>query len=213
MANENEATDYRHLLHQGVLKFKRSVYDADPAAYQSLADKQHPHTLLITCSDSRVCPEAFTSAGPGQIFVSRNVGNLVPPYGESDNAVAAVVEYAVAVLKVKQVVVCGHSNCGAMKGLLNRSAVASLRAVDRWLTHGDSAISTVQARHGELQGEAALGDLIRENVLQQLAHLKTYPVVAAGIANGSLQLIGWVFDIGKGEVEEYDPASHRFRPV
>ena len=137
---------------------------------------------------------------------------MVPPYGGMQSSVAAVIEYAVMALGVKQIVVCGHSDCGAMKGLGKRESVKALPQVDRWLENEDAALSTLQSRQGEA-GQNLLPDLTRENVLLQMNHLRTHPSVAGKLAAGELVLYGWVYDIGAGTVLEYDPHSDRFQAI
>src|SRR5215468_5528812 len=150
---------------EGARRFQQLVYPKRKELYQRLAKAgQKPHALFITCADSRVDPELITQSEPGEIFVSRNIGNLVPPYGEVLGGVSAIIEYAVAALKVRQVVVCGHTDCGAMIGLLHPEKVAKLPIVKSWLRNGDSALSTVRSRHTAPDDHTALEQLIEENV-------------------------------------------------
>ncbi len=202
---------YRELLHRGVRRFHSDVYRANQQRYEKLAkDAQHPHTLLITCADSRVEPEALTQSSPGEIFVTRNIGNLVPAYGEMLGGVSAVIEYAVSALQVSQVVICGHSDCGAMKGLLDRASLSNMPTVDRWLHNAEAALSVVKARSPHATNRELLPELIEQNVLLQLDHLRTHPSVAGRLAVGSLALYGWCYDIGEGRVKEYEPNRKDF---
>jgi carbonic anhydrase len=204
----------RQRLIAGVLRFQREVYPKRKAVYQQLArEGQKPHALFITCADSRVDPESITQSEPGEIFVCRNVGNLVPAYGEVIGGVSAIVEYAVAALQVSQVVVCGHTDCGAMIGLLHPEKVARLPVVGSWLRNGEAALSVVRNRKTAADERAELEELIEENVLLQLHHLRTHPSVAGRLAEGTLALSGWVYDIGHGAVRVYDEERRRFRPV
>ena len=203
---------YRDLMHDGVRRFRQQEFAAHQQEYEALGLKQEPHTLFIACSDSRVDPIALTQSRPGKIFVARNIGNIVPPYGSVVGGVSAVIEYAILALSVKQIIVCGHSNCGAMKGLLNRQSVATLPAVDRWLDNAQAAFSVVQGRQ-IADDNQMLPEVTRENVLLQLQHLRTHPSVAGKISAGQLAVYGWVYDIGTGRVNEYDSASNRFEPV
>lgn len=207
-------SSYRNTLHDGIRRFRQDVFTPNQQAYETAASTpQQPHTLVIACADSRVDPVALTRSEPGQIFVARNIGNLVPPYGSSAaGGVAAVIEYAVSALGVKQIVVCGHSDCGAMKGLSNRQSVATLPVVDRWLENADAAFSVIQSRHIADEKQRLL-ELTKENVLLQLQHLRTHPVVTGKLADGSLALYGWVYDIGAGQVTEYDGQNNRFEPI
>jgi carbonic anhydrase len=204
----------RERLIAGVRRFQQEVYPKREAEYRRMArEGQKPHALFITCADSRIDPELVTQSGPGEIFVSRNIGNLVPAYGDVLGGVSAIVEYAVAGLEVSQVVVCGHTECGAMIGLLHPDQVAQLPIVKSWLRHGDSAVSIVRSRNTAADERSALEELIEENVLQQLHHLRTHPSVAGRLARGSLALWGWVYDIGHGIVRIYDEGQCRFLPV
>jgi carbonic anhydrase len=169
--------------------------------------------LFITCADSRIDPELITQSGPGGIFVSRNVGNLVPTYSELPGGVSAIIEYAVLGLRVSQIVVCGHTDCGAMIGLLHPEKVALLPIVKSWLHHGDGALSIVRNRNTAPDEQSALRELIEENVLLQLQHLRTHPSVADSLARGSLALSGWVYDIGLGVVHVYSEDHDVFLPV
>ena len=210
----NDIDESRRRLLAGVRRFQREVYPQREAEYQQLVrEGQKPHALFITCADSRIDPELITQSGPGEIFVSRNVGNLVPTYGEVLGGVSAIVEYAVAGLQVSQVVVCGHTDCGAMIGLLHPEKVAQLPIVRSWLRNGDTALSTVRHRNTASDERAALQELIEENVLLQLHHLRTHPSVAGRLAQGSLALSGWVYDIAHGTVRIYSEEQRKFLPV
>ncbi|HTS64262.1 MAG TPA: carbonic anhydrase [Candidatus Acidoferrales bacterium] len=204
----------RERLFAGLRRFQREVYPKQEAAYRrAVLEGQKPHALFITCADSRIDPELITQSGPGEIFVSRNIGNVVPAYGEISGSVSAIVEYAVAGLKVSHVVVCGHSDCGAMIGLLHPEKVAQLPVVKSWLRGGETALSIVRSRNPEGDEHAALEELVEENVLQQLHHLRTHPSVAGRLAQGSLALSGWVYDIGNGTVRVYDEGQRKFLPL
>ena len=199
---------------EGVRRFRREVYPKNRERYeQSVAQPQRPHTLFITCADSRIDPELITQSGPGDIFVTRNIGNLVPAYGIMLGGVSSVIEYAVQALGVSQVVVCGHTDCGAMKGLLQREKLASMPTVNAWLQNAEAALSIVEARHTFANESEKLGELIEENVLLQLNHLRTHPSVAGRMAQGKLALYGWVYDIGNGHVNVHEVASNKFVPI
>jgi carbonic anhydrase len=202
-------------LKEGARKFQSEVYARNVQHYQRAASTpQAPHTLIIGCADSRVDLEAITSSGPGEIFVARNVGNMVPPYSGTPGGVTAVIEYAVAALKVSHVVVCGHSDCGAMKALLHPPATDDLPTVRYWLHHGEAALRVAgsMAHKGDPQPEK-LKRLTEENVLMQLVHLKTHPSVAGAMARGELTMSGWVFDIGSGVVRIAEEGRREFVPV
>ena len=198
----------------GVRKFRSEVYPQRQAAYQQLMrEGQKPHALFITCSDSRIDPELLTQSEPGDIFVFRNIGNLIPAYGEMLGATSAVIEYAVLALNVPHIVVCGHTDCGAMKGLLQRDQMSKLPIVNRWLFSADAALSVVEARSSPANAAEALNPLIEENVLLQMNHLRTHPSVAGRIAQGALVISGWVYDIARGEVRIFHETERRFFPA
>ncbi len=198
----------------GVRRFRREVYPKNRERYeQAVREPQRPHTLFITCADSRIDPELITQSGPGDIFVTRNIGNLVPAYGTMLGGVSSVIEYAVLALEVSQIVVCGHTDCGAMKGLLHREKLASMPTVNAWLQNAEAALSIVDARHRFANEGEKLWELIEENVLLQLNHLRTHPSVAGRMAQGKLALYGWVYDIGNGQVNVHEVTSNRFVPI
>lgn len=192
------------LLKNGIRKFQTDVYCHNADAYRAAVSRpQKPHTLIVTCADSRVDIETITSAGPGEVFVARNVGNMIPAYGDISEGVGAVIEYAVDVLKVKHIVVCGHSDCGAMKALLNPPPYESMPYISRWLMHGRAALAIAGKMH-ELHGGDLMSLLTEQNVLTQLNHLRTHPHVAGAIAHGDVTISGWVYDIGLGDVRIFE---------
>jgi carbonic anhydrase len=197
----------------GVDKFYREIYPQRKDAYQqAVREGQDPQALFITCADSRIDPELLTQSGPGDIFVTRNIGNMVPAYGSAIGGVSSVIEYATTALNVKHIVVCGHSDCGAVKGLLAPESLGSMPTVKAWLQHGEAALSVVKARRPDISDKDAVDFLIDENVLLQLNHLRTHPSVAGRLANGTLTLSGWVYDIAHGTVRIYDEKAGEFRP-
>jgi carbonic anhydrase len=198
----------------GVLKFQREVYPNDKALYRELSIAQAPETMFIGCADSRVVPELLTQQGPGGLFVVRNAGNIIPPYGPDPGGVTASIEYGVSVLGVPDIVVCGHSGCGAMTALLNGvEKLQSLPAVARWLHYADGALCALNQGQVFADKAARLNAIVHENVLTQLDNLLTHPVVSRAIAAGQLRLHGWVYDIGSGVVETYDAKVRQFVPI
>ncbi len=210
-----DVDESRKRLLAGVRRFQRDLYPERRAAYQQLVrEGQKPHALFITCADSRIDPELITQSGPGEIFVSRNIGNLVPAHGSDiSGSVPAIIEYAVAALKVSHLVVCGHTDCGAMIGLLHPEKVTGLPMVTSWLRNGDAALSIVRSRNTATDEHSTLEELTRENVLLQLHHLRTHPSVAGRLAQGSLARSGWIYDIAHGTVAIYDEEQRKFLPV
>jgi carbonic anhydrase len=195
---------------EGLYRFQQEVYPTQREHFESLASRQTPDVLFITCSDSRIVPNLLTQTEPGDLFIIRNAGNIVPPYGEMQGGVSATIEYAIMALNVKNVVICGHSDCGAMKGILNPDAVAEMPTVAAWLRHGDAARRVVSHAYPDVQGDKRLPAITRENVAAQLRNLTTHPCVAAKMARGELTLHGWIYDIRTGEVQIYEWQSHSF---
>jgi len=196
----------------GILKFKRDVFPGHRELFGELARGQSPEVLFITCADSRIDPNLVTQTRPGELFICRNAGNIVPPHVSQAGGVTASIEYAVAVLGVQHVVVCGHTDCGAMKGAIDTAALKDLPHVREWLDHTRSAVEIVKARRGRC-GADQLDELTEENVLVQLQHLRTHPVVAARLRTGQIQLHGWVYVIETGEVVCYDERADCFLPL
>jgi carbonic anhydrase len=194
----------------GLHKFQSDVFGHRREFFERLSQRQAPETLFITCSDSRINPNLITQTEPGELFILRNAGNIVPPYGASNGGEAAAIEFAVAGLGVKHVVVCGHSHCGAMAGLLNPEAVASMPSLVRWLEHAESTRRIVQDKYPDREGPAQLNVAVQENVLMQLENLKTHPTIASALARGQIKLHGWVYKIESGEVFSYTPESGQF---
>jgi carbonic anhydrase len=196
---------------QGVDDFSRDVFPENKALFKGLAREQAPHTLFITCADSRVVPEMITQTQPGELFVSRNIGNIVPGYGEMLGGVSAVIEYAVIALGVRQIVICGHTDCGAMKGLTAGDQLIDMPTVQVWLRNAEAAKSVVMARH--LPDAEVVQALVEENVRLQLMHLRTHPAVAGRLAQHDLVLQGWVYDIERGRVSVYNEKEDRFESL
>jgi len=198
---------------EGIQKFQRDVFPQKSELFHRLALGQHPTTLFITCADSRVSPTLFTQSEPGEIFTIRNAGNIVPAYRLPAGGVTSGIEFAVAVLDVKEIVICGHTDCGAMKGLLHPERFAHVPAVADWLTQAHAARRVVLDNYHGLDDEALLDVMIRENILVQLQNLETHPTVLSRVAAGTLKLYGWIYDIGQGRVESFDAAKQSFVPL
>jgi len=197
----------------GVHHFRHKVFRGQAELFEKLSQRQDPQTLFITCSDSRIDPNLITHTDPGDLFVLRNAGNLVPAFGAANGGEGATVEFAVAGLGVRDIVVCGHAHCGAMKGLLHPEYVAEMPAVAEWLKHAEATRRIIRAKYGHLAGEAQLDAAIEENVLMQLENLQTHPAVAVALAEDKLKLHAWVYDIASGEVYAYDDAAEQFQPL
>jgi carbonic anhydrase len=200
-------------LKAGTRQFRAQVYSQNAEAYRAAASQpQRPHSLIVACADSRVDVESITSSSPGDVFITRNIGNMVPAYGQMIGGVSAVIEYAVSALKVGHVVICGHSDCGAMKALLDPDSTAAMPTVRNWLDNGHAALAVAESLHQQ-QGGDKLPLLTEQNVLMQIAHLKTHPSVAGAIARRELSISGWVYDIGSGIVRIAENGSDEFVPV
>ncbi|MFJ6482413.1 MULTISPECIES: carbonic anhydrase [unclassified Streptomyces] len=191
------------VLADGVARFRREVFPAKADLFAHLAEVHRPTTLFIGCSDARVVPELITQSEPGELFVVRTAGNLVPAHAPGADGVAASIEYAVAVLGVTGIVVCGHSACGAMTALAGGADLRAAASVAGWLRHADASV----ARTAGVAGPDRLAALVRENVRAQLANLATHPSVARARAAGTLTLHGWVYDIRSGAVTDLGPAA------
>jgi len=197
----------------GLHHFQRNIFTTQRELFERLAGGQTPDALFITCSDSRINPNLITHTEPGDLFILRNAGNIVPPYSNSGGGEAATVEFAVAGLGVKDIIVCGHSHCGAMKGLLDESLVAEMPAVKLWLQHAESTKRVIKENYAELTGDELMSACVQENVLAQVENLKTHPAVAARLASGRLNLHAWVYKIETGQIFAYDPALGQFFPL
>jgi len=198
---------------QGIHEFREQDFRPLQGLFEELAKGQNPDTLFITCSDSRIDPNLLTHSKPGDLFILRNAGNIVPPHGAGNGGEAATIEFAVAALGVKDVIICGHSHCGAMKGLLNPESVAALPSVASWLGHAETTRRIMQENYSHLEGERLVTATVEENVLVQLENLRTLPAVASRLVRGDIHLHGWVYKIETGEVFAFDSAHGQFVPL
>lgn len=198
---------------RGVSRFQKRVYPKHRELFQKLALQQRPSALFITCADSRIDPCLLTQTKPGELFICRVIGNVVPRYPQSIGGVSATIEYAVGVLGVPDVIVCGHTDCGVMKGVLNPAALKPLRNVSAWLRHAQPARRATAKLRGKVSEGEFLLALTERNVVEQLANLRTHPAVAAGLEQGSLDLHGWVYHIAAGTVTTYDGCVEKFVPA
>ncbi len=194
----------------GVAKFQKEVFPEKRETFKKLANGQNPEVLFITCADSRIDPNLVTQTDPGELFICRNAGNIVPPHSNQTGGMTASIEFAVAALGVSHIVICGHTDCGAMKGALNPGALDSLPHVKEWLGHCRAATEVVKERCGGELSSDHLEDVTKENVVQQMQHLRTHPAVAAKIATGQVKLHGWVYNIGSGDVLCYNSETGDF---
>lgn len=197
---------------KGIVEFRQNIQPSYREKFARLALGQSPDTLFIACSDSRVVPNLFASTDPGDLFVVRNVGNLIPCCGGDGHSVAdeaevAALELAVLNLKVSDIVVCGHSECAAMKAIIHGRENVSAPHLRGWLRHGEPAMGKLNPGLGNLP---LYDQLSQANVLQQIEHLKSYPLILQRLLNGTLKLHAWWFDLRTANVYCYDSATERF---
>jgi carbonic anhydrase len=195
---------------QGIHQFQTSCFGSQQKLFERLAAGQTPMALFITCSDSRISPGLLMQTKPGDLFILRNAGNMVPPYGASRGGEEATIEYAIRALDVKHIIVCGHSHCGAIRGLLHPEEVAEMPAVAKWLSFAETTRRIIQENYNHLDDAAKHKAAIEEHVLVQLENLRTHPSVAARLAKDDLTLQGWVYKFEAGEVYSYDPTDGQF---
>lgn len=197
----------------GVVRFQTETYPKKKDLFRALAGGQSPEALFITCSDSRIDPNLITQTEPGELFICRNAGNIVPPHTNHTGAMTAAIEFAVGALNVPHIIVCGHTGCGAMKGALDPEGLARFPHVREWLGYARAASLIVEEQGQMLSDEDRLNALIRQNVILQMQHLRTHPYVAARLSAGKTRIHGWVYDIASGEVVAFDEAAGAFVPV
>ena len=195
---------------EGLHHFQQSVFGTQQELFERLSQGQSPETLFITCSDSRINPNLLTQTQPGDLFILRNAGNLIPPYSPIAGGEAATIEFAVKGLKVKEIIVCGHSHCGAMDGLLHPERTEDFPALNRWLEHAEVTRRVVAELYPSKTPEARLNVAIQENVLAQMENLRTHPSVATALATGRIRIHGWVYKIETGEIFGYQPEKRQF---
>lgn len=198
---------------RGLREFKTSYFSSHQDLFEQLSHGQKPRVLFITCSDSRIVPNLITQTEPGEIFVIRNAGNIIPPFGAANGGEGAAVEYAIHALGIQQIIVCGHSHCGAMKGLLQLGSLEEeMPLVYDWLKHAEATRRLVKENYQGFSKDELLEIAIAENVLTQIENLKTYPVVHSRLYQGKLSIYGWVYLIETGEILAYDPETHTYMP-
>ncbi len=198
----------------GVIEFRKNLLNDYRDKFSHLAEGQSPDTLLITCCDSRVVPSAFASTDPGDVFILRNIGNLVPPYkavaqDNSDTSVEAAIEFSLFSLKISNIIVCGHSECGAMSAVLHKQLSSEYKALKTWLRYAEPTYEKFQQGHLDSHLEPH-NELSQMNVIQQLEHLQTYPYVAERLAAGLLKIHGWWFDLATANMYYYESRAKKF---
>ncbi|MBN9122969.1 MAG: carbonic anhydrase [Planctomycetes bacterium] len=195
----------------GIHKFQADVFAPNESFFRKLVDGQAPQALFITCSDSRMVPDLICQTDPGELFVLRNAGNIVPPYVPgSPSGEEATIEYAIRGLGIKHVILCGHTRCGAMQAVTDPTCTANMPRVRQWLDHARASAEIVCSCYAHLPPEPRWKVLVQENVLVQLEHLRTYPAVATALAADELKLHAWVYKMETGEVFAFDPRTGQF---
>ncbi|WP_414582575.1 carbonic anhydrase [Scytonema sp. PCC 10023] len=200
---------------RGLSEFHKNYFCSHQELFARLSQSQTPEVLFITCSDSRIDPNLLTQTQPGELFIIRNVGNIIPTYGTINSGEGAAIEYAVHTLGVKDIIICGHSHCGAMKGLLQLgNLVEEMPLVYEWLKHhAEGTRRLVQENYKEYSGEELLNVTIEENILTQVQNLETYPIIRSKLHSGQLYLHAWVYEIETGKVFAYNASLGKFVPL
>lgn len=197
---------------QGVVKFQTEVFPENKRLFEELSLGQSPEALFITCSDSRIETAMITQTDPGDLFIIRNAGNIVPPHTQHTGGTTASIEFAVSALRVPHIVICGHTECGAMKGALNPGGLDALPHVAEWLSYSRAAVAIVNELWDGKDESVRMRMLLEQNIILQLQHLQTHPSVAVALASGAVELHGWIYDIKTGAVDAYDEKSGYFSP-
>ncbi len=198
---------------EGLHRFQSEVFSAQRELFTRLSQGQSPEVMFITCSDSRINPGLITQTRPGEMFVMRNAGNIVPCYGHGTQGEDATIEFALVHLRIKHVIVCGHSRCGAMQGLLKPEALEALPAMKVWLKHAEGTRRLIQENYQHLKDDALLTATAEENVLVQLENLRTHPTVREQLDRRAVTLHGWVYKLETGQMFNYEPEAGQFLPL
>ncbi|EDT38016.1 carbonic anhydrase [Burkholderia ambifaria] len=194
---------------EGFLKFHKDAFPERAELFKDLATQQSPRALFISCSDSRLVPELVTQREPGELFVIRNAGNIVPSHSPASGGVSASIEYAMSALRVTDIVICGHSDCGAMTAIATCKCMDHMPAVANWLRHADAA-RVVNDTREHANAHARVESMVRENVIAQLSNTLTHPSVRLALAEKRVALHGWVYDIESGRIDAYDGVREQF---
>lgn len=198
---------------RGVEAFQQHYLSTYRELFEQFIHGQAPEALFITCSDSRINPNLITQTEPGEMFILRNAGNLIPPFGSANGGEGATIEYAVVALGIKDIFVCGHSYCGAMGGLLYPENLEGMPLVALWLKHAEATREIMTQNYRGLEGDPLLMATVEENVLVQIDNLRTYPCVAVRLARGELRVHAWVYEVQSGEVFAHEAGKGQFVPL
>ncbi len=203
-------------LYRGIHKFQTSHFKREEEFFRRLSTRQTPEVLFITCADSRVDPNLVTQSKPGDLFILRNVGNIVPAYDAitDKNSVAAALEFAVLALKVSDIIVCGHSNCGAMKVLMqDENELMDMPHLKEWVCLAKPVKAHMEKHYSNISPDVKARITEKENVLEQLRNIETYPFIEDMLRLGTIHLHGWYYDIGTGEIQCYNPDTDKFEAL
>ena len=197
---------------QGIVDFRKNLTEESRALFAQLALGQKPDTLFIACSDSRVVPNLFASTNPGDLFVLRNIGNLVPPLSAplEESSAPSILEFSIFSLKVSDIIVCGHSECGAIQALVRGIDARSCPHLESWLKYGKEAVTKVRAGSILDRNLSEVNQISQMNVLQQVAHIMSYPFIQERVKKKELRVHGWWFDIGHADVYCYEKEQNKF---
>lgn len=196
----------------GLNDFQEHYFKDHQQMFEKLSEGQTPEILFITCSDSRIDPNLLTQTEPGELFIIRNLGNIIPTHGILNCGEGAAIEYAVQTLNIKEIIVCGHSHCGSMKGLLKLNSLADeLPLVYDWLKHNaEPTRRIIRDNYQGYEGEELLQIAIQTNVLTQIENLETYPAIRSKMHSGKLQIHAWFYEIETGKIFAYDASQFQF---
>ena len=198
---------------KGLHKFQTEVFPIQKDFFQELTKGQNPDILFISCSDSRINPHLVTSADPGDLFILRNAGNIIPVYSTSSGE-AATIEIAVRELNVKHIIICGHSHCGAINAVFNTNKLSNQPSLASWInTHVEPTLNLVRQNYPDLNGSALTSILLQEHVLQQIENLKTHPAVTYATAHHELTLHAWVYEFEHGDIFAYNLHNGQFEQI
>jgi carbonic anhydrase len=197
---------------EGIHRFQSGVFGSQKDLFSRLAKGQEPDALFITCSDSRINPNLFTQTRPGDLFILRNAGNIVPAWGVPSGE-AATIEYAIEALGIKDIIVCGHSHCGAMAAVVNPDAAKEMPAVVQWLEHCEGTRRILKSSYKDVKGDELVELAIEENVLVQIENLRTHPSVMSGLSRGELTLHAWVYELESGGVFSFSAEKGQYVPL
>ena len=202
---------------EGVVRFRNEDFVEHQKLFSELGDNQDPHTLFIGCSDSRIDPALITKTIPGELFIVRNIANIVPRYRDTEEYVSttSAIEYALEVLKVENIVICGHSNCGGCNALWNDNSAVKTPHTARWLELAKPVREIIESTFDLKTLDVLEKEWITEqlNVVEQMKHLLTYPGVKERVEKGTLDILGWYYVIGTGEIFNYNSKTECFEPV